>query len=114
VKCACCADARVSTERELCPSCAQHCFPVVNGQRTDSSEAHRASVHARVRTQRAEEARRAERAAAGARASEAQVTTLKEAALKAGRVFLREAEKELIPNLVRLAEREAKKRIGGL
>ena len=32
---------------------------------------------------------------------------------RAGKAFMREAEKELIPGLVKLGEREVKRRLGG-
>lgn len=102
MNCACdCCKARVSSEGELCPACAGRCFPVVNGQVTMSTLDHRQRMHA------------GDMLRPEAKAPPPVPPALAEGLKRFGKAFWAEAEKELIPGLVKLGEREVKRRLGG-
>jgi len=78
----------------------------VNGRVTVASVAHRVQQHASKRV--------AESPPPPQAAVPAAPSPFVEALNGAAKAFYREAQKELIPNLVKIAEREAKKRLGSL
>lgn len=109
MKCACDqCDRRVSDEGELCAFCGGRCFPTVNGRVTVASVAHRVQQHASKRVAEPPPPPPPQAAVPAA------PSPFVEALNGAAKAFYKEAQKELIPNLVKLAEREAKKRLGSL